>query len=65
MLVDGTNGISYISYFKKHEELNGMIIYYKQNENVETTGDECNPVEHEIGTCSKCKTEIEEIVQSA
>lgn len=65
MMIDGTNGIPYVSFFKKHSNLNGMLLYYKQNENVETMGDECNPVEHEIGTCSKRKTEIEEIVRSA
>ena len=43
----------------------GMKMYYKQqNENVETIGDECSRVGREIGTRSKCKTEIEEIVQS-
>lgn len=33
------------------------------NKSVETMGDECNPVEDEIGTFSKSKTEIEEIVR--
>ena len=65
MMIDGTNGIPYISFFKKHSNLNGVLLYYKQNENVETMGDECSPVEYEIGTCSKCKTEIEEIVRPA
>lgn len=66
LLTDGSQGIPFTSFFKsKHTELNGMLIYYKQNENVETMGDECNPVGREIGTRSKCKTEIEEIVHSA
>lgn len=39
-------------------------MYYKQNENVETMGDECSPVENEISTFSKRKAEIEEIVHS-
>lgn len=66
LLINGTQGIPYTSFFKtKHNDINGMLIYYKQNENVETMGDECNPVGHEIGTCSKRKTEIEEIVRSA
>lgn len=44
----------------------GMRIYYKQqNENVETIGDECSQVGYEIGTYSKCKTEIEDIVHPA
>lgn len=50
---------------EKLKDLVGMKIYYKQNENVETMGDECSPVGDEIGTSSKCKTEIEEIVHSA
>lgn len=50
----------------KHKRLIGMRIYYKQqDENVETIGDECNQVGCEIGTHSKRKTEIEEIVRSA
>ena len=43
-----------------------MIMYYKQqSENVETIGDECSRVGCEIGTHSKRKTEIEDIVQPA
>ena len=65
LLINGTQRIPYTSFFTKHNDINGMLIYYKQNENVETMGHECSPVEHEIGTCSKRKTEIEEIVRSA
>lgn len=60
------NGIGFNPYHKnKLEELIGMKIFYNQSENVETMGDECNPVGDEIGTSSKRKTEIEEIVPSA
>lgn len=66
LLIDGTQGKRFVPFFKnKHAKLNGMLIYYKQNKSVETMGDECNPVECEIGTYSKRKTEIEEIVHSA
>lgn len=60
----GKDGPGYQPLYKKYGQLAGMKIYYidSENEGVETTGDECNPVEHEIGTCSKCKAEIEEIV---
>lgn len=64
LMIAGTQGIPFKSFKRAYDYLNGMRIYYKQNENVETTGDECNPVGHEIGTCSKCKAEIEEIVRS-
>lgn len=40
-----------------------MMIYIDKFKTVETMGDECNPVEDEIGTSSKRKTEIEEIVR--
>ena len=46
----------------KLSQLEGMVA--KRIKSVETMGDECNPVGHEIGTCPKCKTEIEEIVRS-
>lgn len=41
-----------------------IYIYLDVNKSVETMGDECSPVGNEIGTFPKCKTEIEEIVQS-
>lgn len=60
------NDIGFNPYHKnKLKDLVGMKIFYKQSENVETMGDECSPVEDEIGTSSKRKTEIEEIVHSA
>lgn len=64
LLINGSNGIKFESFFSKHNNLNGMLLYYKQNENVETMGDECSPVGCEIGTHSKRKTEIEEIVHA-
>lgn len=55
-------GFNPYNYKEKYKTLVGMKIYYKQNENVETMGDECSPVGYEIGTYPKCETEIEEIV---
>ena len=60
-------GNPYIPFHKNRlQRFIGMRMYYKQqNENVETIGDECSRVGREIGTRSKCKTEIEDIVQPA
>lgn len=63
MLEAGTNGIPIESFFRgKHKLLNGVLLYYKQDKNVETMGDECSPVGDGMSASSKCKTEIEEIV---
>ena len=54
----GKQGIPYHPFHKSNEKLNklqGMLIY-KLDKSVETNGDECNHVEQEISTCSKCET---------
>lgn len=66
LMQQGKDGIPYKAFHSKFNYLNGMKIYYKQNKSVETIDDECNRVEQEISTCSKCETidTIEDIVQS-
>lgn len=65
LMRDGAKGIPFNPFHKnKLSKLKGMLIYYKQDRSVETMGDECNPVEVEIDTTSKRKTEIEDIVHA-
>lgn len=45
----------YIAKRKTHKHINGLIIKRLSDESVETKGDECNPVELEIDTNSKCE----------
>lgn len=40
---------------KRFLHINGLIIKRLSDESVETKGDECNPVELEIDTNSKCE----------
>jgi group I intron endonuclease len=44
LLEDGSEKIPFKAFFKRHSALNGMLIYYKQNESVETIPDECKEV---------------------
>lgn len=66
---DGKNRIPYNPIRKKQAPLKGMLVYFQKDENVETMGDECSPVECEIGTHPKRKTtsesDVEDIVRAA
>lgn len=64
IILDSQEGVPYKAFYKRFNCLNGMLIYLDADKSVETMGDECSPVGDEIGTSPKCKTEIEEIVQS-
>lgn len=63
MLNDGAQGIPRTFFHKNFKRLDGMMIYLERDICVETMGDECSPVEDEISTSPKRKTEIEEIVR--
>lgn len=63
LFIEGEKRIPHEFFHSRFKRLNGMMIYIDKFKTVETMGDECNPVEDEIGTSSKRKTEIEEIVR--
>lgn len=52
LMENGAKGIPYKAFHKAKSYLNGMLIYYL-DDNVETNGDECNRVGNEISTFSK------------